>query len=173
MFPTQSSRPVERRGRIAVAVLAAALAAGCTVGASAATPAGRSVTLRFIEKDAASSFIDNPPRQGPNAPPSIGDQIALRSELLTPARKHAGWLEASCTVTMGGPRGGGPCHGVFSFTRGQLMAITLLRFANDTTHVAIVGGTGIYRGATGTVDSVARSEHEFVDTLRLVLPSGA
>src|SRR5262245_13190157 len=184
MFTTRIARPANRRSRTVVVLLASFLLAGAA--GLAATGAGRaaerrqvtrpsapSITLRLVEKDIATSFIDNPPRQGTNGPPSIGDQIAIRSELLTPARKHAGWLDATCTITSGGPRGGGPCHAVFSFTSGQLMGMTLLRFANDTTHVAIVGGTGVYRGATGTLDSVKRGESEFVDTLHLLMRGGA
>ena len=158
---------------LAVGVAAAAAATASTAGGSGGSASSHRVTLRLVEKDVVSNFIDNPPRQGTNAPPSIGDRIAFRSELLTPARNHAGWLDATCTVTAGGPRGGGPCHAVFSFTSGQLMGITLLRFANDTTHVAIVGGTGVYRGATGTLDSVKRGESEFVDTFHLLMRGGA
>ena len=31
-----------------------------------------------------------------------------------------------------------------------------VRFAGTTTEIAIVGGTGVYRGATGYVTSIAR-----------------
>src|SRR5262249_45982290 len=89
------ARPDNRRSRTVVVLLAAFLLAGAAGGSAtgaggaaelrqAATPSARGITLRLVEKDIVSSFIDNPPRQGTNAPPSIGDQIAIRSELLTP-----------------------------------------------------------------------------------------
>src|SRR5262249_57360586 len=120
-------------------------------------------TCKLVEKDVAFNFIDNPPRQGSEAPPLMGDQFALRSELLTRAGKHAGWLNATCTVTSGGERGVAPCYGVFSLQGGHLMAMALLSFASDTAQVVIVGGTGVYRGATGNIESVSRGESGFSD----------
>jgi len=147
------------------------VAAGITVVEAAGKTTARSITWHLVEKDAGFNFIDNPPRQGNDAPPLIGDQFAFRSEMLTRSGKHAGWLNATCMVTTGGRRGAGPCYGVFSFKGGQLMAMAMLSFATETTHVVIVGGTRVYRGATGTVESVSRGETEFSDdTFHLVLP---
>jgi hypothetical protein len=145
--------------------------AGIEIPGATGKTATRSITWHLVEKDAGFNFIDNPPRQGDNAPPLIGDQFAFRSEMLTRSGKHAGWLNATCVVTTGGTRGAGPCNGVFSFKGGQLMAQALVSFTTETTEVVIVGGTGVYRGARGSVVSVSRGETEFSDDVfHLVLP---
>jgi hypothetical protein len=144
---------------LAVAALATGalgIAAAPAVGATAA----HTVTFHLVEKDTGFNFIDNPPRQGPNAPPLIGDQFAFTSELQTRSGAHAGWLEATCVVARGGTRAEGPCNGIFALQGGQLMAMAQLRFyGNAPTHVVIVGGTGVYAGVTGSVLSVSRGEN--------------
>jgi hypothetical protein len=158
----------------ALAIVVTALALGST-GVSAAavrqtTP--RSVAFHLIEKQFGFNFVDNPPRQGRNAAPLMGDQFVFSSELRTRGGAHAGWLDATCVVSRGGPNGTGPCYGVFSLEGGQLTAIAQFTFQGNTTHVAIVGGTGVYAGASGTVDSVSRSENSpFTDdTFHLLVP---
>jgi hypothetical protein len=152
---------------LAIAMIVAAITA---VGAAGQTTA-RSIAWHLVEKDAGFNFIDNPPRQGSNAPPLIGDQFAFRSEMLTRSGKHAGWLNATCMVTTGGTRGVAPCYGVMSFQGGKLMLMAQVSFASDTTPVVVVGGTGVYRGATGTAVSVSRGHSDLSDdTFHLVLP---
>jgi hypothetical protein len=153
-----------------LAVLSAGLAA---LGASAAAPAApRSVTFHLVEKQVGSNFIDNPPRQGFRSPPLMGDQFVVLSDVRTRAGAHAGWLNATCTVSRGGPRGTGPCYGYYSFKGGELMGIAALSYSSNVTHVAIVGGTGVYEGATGTVTSVSRGQNSPYtdDTFRLLIP---
>jgi hypothetical protein len=141
---------------IAVSVLGATAARG----APRTTTATKSVTFHLVEKDVGFNFIDNPPRQGFRAAPLIGDGFAFTSELRTKSGAHAGWLEATCTVARGGTRSEGPCYGVFALKGGQLMAMAQFKFyGNAPTHVVIVGGTGVYRGATGSVLSVSRGEN--------------
>jgi hypothetical protein len=117
------------------------------------------------------NFIDNPPRQGFNAPPLMGDQFAFTSEVKTKAGAHAGSLNATCTITRGGTHGTGPCYGIYSFKGGQIMGIALLNFSNIT-RIVIVGGTGAYDGVTGTVVSVSRGDNSPFsdDTFHLVMP---
>jgi len=58
-----------------------------------------------------------------------------------------------------------------SFKGGQLMVMAKLNFASGTTNVVIVGGRGVYRGATGNVTSVSRGQSDFSDeTFHLTLP---
>jgi hypothetical protein len=143
------------------------------LGASAAGPASpRNVTFHLVERQIGSNFVDNPPRQGFNAAPLIGDQFMFTSDVQTKAGAHAGALNATCTITRGGPHGTGPCYGVFSFKGGQLVGIAALSFTNPTTVIAIVGGTGVYAGATGTVISTSRGENSPYtdDVFHLTLP---
>jgi hypothetical protein len=154
-------------------VVAALVLGGTAVGAAAVrqtTP--RSVTFHLVEKQFGFNFVDNPPRQGRNAPPLMGDQFVFSSELRTRGGAHAGWIDATCVVSRGGRNGTGPCYGIFSLKGGQLSAMAQFTFQGNTTHIAIVGGTGVYAGASGTVDSVSRGENSpFTDdTFHLLIP---
>jgi hypothetical protein len=52
------------------------------------------------------------------------------------------------------------------------MGIAALSFSSNVTRVAIVGGTGVYQGTTGTVISVSRGQDSPYtdDTFRLLIP---
>lgn len=140
--------------------------------AGARKAASRSIAFHLVEKQVGSNFIDNPPRQGFNAPPLIGDEFVFTSDVQTKTGAHAGSLNATCMISRGGNNGTGPCYGVYSFKGGQLMGIARLSFTNSRTLIAIVGGTGVYAGATGTVVSVSRGQNSpFTDsTFNLVIP---
>ena len=138
-----------------------------------ATAASKSITFHLVEKQIAFNYVDNPPRQGPNQPPLIGDQFSFTSDLMTKSGAHAGFLGATCTIATGGARTSGPCYGIFSFKGGQLMGMARANFfSNAPTEIAIMGGTGVYRGATGYVVSVSRGENSPYsdDTFHLELP---
>jgi hypothetical protein len=159
---------------VAVAVLVVVLTASgssSSAARSAAPTAKKSVTFRLIEKSVGFNFIDNPPRQGFNSPPLMGDQFAITSNLLTKGGAHAGTLEATCTVTRGGDHTRGPCYGVFALKGGQIAGIALLSEGN-TTHISVVGGTGVYEGVSGSVTSVSRGENSLYtdDTVHLIWP---
>jgi hypothetical protein len=157
---------------VAVLVVGATALDAAAMQAKTASP-GKSITLHLVEKDVAFNFIDNPPRQGFNAPPLIGDQLAFTSELLTRSGAHAGFLEATCMVARGGIHASGPCYGTFMLKGGQLAGITTVSFTdNAPNHVAIVGGTGVYEGVTGSVLSVSRGENSDFsdDTFHLLFP---
>jgi hypothetical protein len=141
-------------------------------GAAGGTTAKRSVTLRLVEKSVGFNFVDNPPRQGVNAPPLMGDQFAITSEMQTSSGARAGQLDATCTVTQGGANGGGVCTGIFSLKGGLITGIARLRFNSNTTLIAITGGTGAYEGITGSGTSVSRSADSPYsdDTLHLIWP---
>ena len=163
---------MRRVGLVAV-VLIFTFALSLSAAAAGAAPAkGRAVTFHLVEKQLGFNFIDNPPRQGFRSPPLMGDQFVFTSEVRTRAGKHAGWIDATCIVARGGTHTRGPCYGVFSFKGGQLMGIAEFGESN-VTNVVIVGGTGAYRGATGTVRSVSRGENNPYtdDTFQLELPA--
>jgi hypothetical protein len=160
------------RNRLMLGVLGAAavsvVALGIGGNASAAPKAQKSVTFHLTEVSHAFNYIDNPPKQGPNAPPLIGDEFMFSSELKTASGAHAGWLEATCVIAIGGKRSSGPCYGVFALKGGTLMGMALTKFyGNAPNEIAIVGGTGVYAGATGIVKSVTKSENVNEDTVTL------
>jgi hypothetical protein len=150
-------------------VLAVAVATAAVAGVGRANTS-TVLTFHLVEKDQSFHFIDNPPLNGENAPPSQGDAFVFTSELLTRSGKHAGTLNASCTATSGGRNGAVTCFGTFRLKGGQLAGITTVHGESRTTRVAIVGGTGVYAGARGEVISVDRGENSpFADdTFRLV-----
>ena len=165
----------------AVALLCAtALAASTALAATAAThtraasAAGKSATFHLVEKDVGFNYVDNPPRGGENAPPTIGDMFAFTANVLTKSGKHAGHLEATCTVTRGGKPGYGTCVGVMALAGGQLslQALTTVE-SNGPNTIAIVGGTKAYEGASGSIRSVPRGPNSNFsdDTVHLILPS--
>ena len=152
----------------ALGLSAAALIALGAATASGAATTGKTVTFHLTEKDTGFNFIDNPPRQGPNAAPLIGDEIAFSSELLTKTGAHAGWLEATCMVARGGSRGEGPCYGAFKLAGGTLMAMAVTSFyGNAPNRIVVVGGTGVYQGVTGEIVSVSKTESTNADTVTL------
>jgi hypothetical protein len=157
-------------GVITVSALAIVMTASGS-SSSSAVATKKSVTLHLVEKAVGSHFIDNPPRQGPNSPPLMGDQFAITSDLLTRSGQHAGTLEALCTITRGGPNPRGPCYGLFGLKGGQIAGMALLSNTN-VTHISVVGGTGAYEGVTGSVLSVSRGENSpFTDdTIHLIWP---
>ena len=159
-----------RRAALILAALGTAVVGLSASAAAAGTP--KSFTFHLVEKQVAFNFVDNPPRQGFDAAPLVGDQFAFTSDLSTKSGAHAGFLGATCTVTQGGRNATGPCYGVFSFKGGELMGMARFNFTGSTTEVAIVGGTGVYRGATGYVSSVSRGENSPYsdDTFHIQLP---
>ena len=157
-------------------LLAAAclVAVGVLVGGSASSAAPavkKSVTFHVVEKSVGFNFIDNPPRQGFNSAPLMGDQFVITSNLLTKGGAHAGTLEATCMVTRGGAHARGPCYGVFALKGGQIAAIAALSLGR-VTHIAVVGGTGVYEGVSGSIVSVSRGENSPFsdDTVHLIWP---
>jgi hypothetical protein len=138
--------------------------------AGSTTTATASFTFHVV---VPANFIDAPPREGMHVPPRIGDQFAFTSDVRSRAGGHAGRLQMTCTVAEGGVGASGPCYGNYLLAGGAIAVITVFRLGTDApTHLAIVGGTGVYDGATGSVLSVPRSGSASTsdDTLRLLLP---
>ena len=157
--------------RMLVALVAVVFATTVMVPAAWSRTVSKSVTFHLVEKNVGSNFIDNPPRQGFNSPPLIGDEFVFTSELMTTSGARAGHLEATCMISRGGINASGPCYGMFALLGGSIAGIALLNQSN-TTHIAIVGGTGVYEGVTGSVTSVSRGNNSPYtdDTVHLIWP---
>jgi hypothetical protein len=154
---------------LAIAVTAVALNA--TAAPSTASHDRKSVTLKLVMKEVGFNFQDNPPRQGFNSPPLIGDQLTFTSDLLTRSGARAGTFGATCTVTRGGVRSNLVCYGLYSLKGGQIAGIAGPGRTEDT-QIAVVGGTGAYAGVTGTALEVSRGENSFLTdvTINLTYP---
>ena len=101
---------------VAIAVSPAATAASKTATAAK----GKNVTLHLVRKDVGFNFIDNPPRQGFNSPPLIGDQFAFTSNLFPTSGARTGTFDATCMVTRGGVNLRQACFGFYSLKGGQI-----------------------------------------------------
>jgi hypothetical protein len=153
-----------------VLLASAAVATTATPAPTRAAHDGKSLTLRLVMRDVGFNFLDNPPRQGFNAPPLIGDQFTFTADLLTRSGRRAGTFGATCTVARGGVHSLIICYGMYSLRGGQIMGIAK-GTETTTTRIAVVGGTGAYAGASGTAVEVSRGENGPTDvTINLRYP---
>jgi hypothetical protein len=151
-------------------VAAAVAVSSATAATSAATHNGKRITLHLVMKEIGGNFVDNPPRQGFDSPPLIGDQFTFTSKLQTRSGAHAGLFGATCTFASGGANGLVLCYGYYSLKGGQIMGMAKGTQTN-TTQIAIVGGTGAYEGVTGGAVEVSRRNSPFTDvTINLIYP---
>jgi len=86
---------------------------------------------------------------------SVGDRLITRQSLFGPDRKPTGTLFTDCTGV--GPTKGFSaatllCTVTYKFAKGQLVASGVLKL-DGSARVPIVGGSGAYAGAQGTVRS--------------------
>jgi hypothetical protein len=76
-------------------------------------------------------------------------------------------------VTRGGNRGAGACYGTFFLKGGQLVGIAGIKFSGSgADQIAVVGGTGVYEGVTGSIVSRSRGDNSPFsdDTIHLLFP---
>jgi hypothetical protein len=155
--------------------LAAGLAAVmlCVVGAAGAAKSS-GTTMHLVEKDAGGSFVDNKPFAKPGShSASIGDMFVFSSKLLTRANKQVGMLYGSCIAATAGTTPTFECTGTFTLAGGELALQTITREPDKVTHIAIVGGTGAYEGARGSITSVSRGPNsKYTDDTIHLLPKG-
>jgi len=153
-------------------LVAAALAVTIVTVGSAHSSKRR--TFVVIERDTESlfRFIDIPPRS--QTPPfeggrvSAGDGFALHQALRSRGGRRLGSLDAICTASRGGEHFGKAvfvCHGNYGFKRGTLDIEARFRESRGV-KIGITGGTGVYSGASGHVNSVSR-RGKTVDTIHL------
>lgn len=131
----------------------AAVAAGAAIALGSTFPIAPSVadsnnqpaTLKLVQREAdnMSTIVDNPPKnvEGP------GDMFIVGGTVRTPALKKAG--EVSAVFVQTSPT---LAHGsvTFDLTRGKIVVQGTIDHGDDNT-LSIVGGTGAYVGAKGTM----------------------
>ena len=143
-----------------VAGLIAAAIGGVSLARAGGTNHGR--TIRVTEIDSGGKFISISHTQqgGP------GDEFIFSANLRSHGHK-VGTLDAMCTLILHGKL---QCQGTFKLLGGTLSASALLP-ANEpdgsTDHIAITGGTGTFRGASGEVDSRSISNNVTRDVIHL------
>jgi hypothetical protein len=141
-----------------ILIIATAGALAALVGAAGAQ-SPTTLELVQLERDTRGGFVDNPPRRRESA----GDVFTVRGRVRDSAGKAVGSAQAEFVQT--GPRSA-QGSATFSLGGGRIMVAGALAGRGDDT-LAIVGGTGAYTGATGTVQIVeARGRTEFRFTFR-------
>jgi hypothetical protein len=171
-------RSLVRRGRLALPVLALAVACGLAApgSGSAQTPGAR--TLSFFEADAGSRFslVDNAPKSPVRNPESrrfrfsAGDNIVFSNPLLDQrGGNRVGVLHGEGTVVRGRSFANLVLLGTvtFALSDGSQIAGVGTFSLGQTARVAIVGGTGPYEGARGSIVS-QEVEGGSQDTLTLL-----
>jgi len=158
--------------RFVVAGTAAATALCLAAPAMAQAPTG---TLTFHEPASGGTFsiVDNPPKSrthGERTRFSTKDALVFSSPLQDATGKRAGTLRVVCYIKKPGTfaTATSDCVGVFGLATGNLYVSVLDQsFAESTTDGTIVGGTGAYVGAKGTMHSVSHRNDTSDDTLTL------
>ena len=136
-----------------VAVAATVIAGILTSGGSAQVPGER--TFKIIEGSGGTfKFVDYAPKaRNPRNPRlSVGDAYLFTSRLFNEANNRIGFLQVHCVVSRGGrfPRSRSQCNATYVLRDGTLAASAVVR-GDQLPSIAVVGGTGAYEGARGSV----------------------
>jgi hypothetical protein len=140
---------MKRFAVLIAAACAAVISTVAVVGSSGAQEPGPPTgTLAFValDKEASFKFVDVPPRRKESA----GDQLLITQVLRDTSNRRAGRVHASFEFTPGKPAAA-QGTGTFVLGDGQIVASGLLDEQGKTDTLAIVGGTGAYNGARGTL----------------------
>jgi hypothetical protein len=134
-------------------------------------------TLKFTERDTNNfGFNDAPPtakvgREGPNKlTPS--DVISFAGDLLDSSKKKVGEINADCIAVRPGTfeTAKAQCVGTATVPGGTLSLNVGGKFGGKVTSGAITGGTGDYKGAGGTFESVGTGGPGSKDTYNVQIP---
>jgi hypothetical protein len=149
------------------AILGSAVLAAIVTTSRGNAQEGGVRTITLIGGEGSFHFIDNPPRQGEEAPPLAGDMFVGSQPLFTRAGRRAGTLDFQCAIVTGGERGRTHCSGVYALAGGTIAGQVVFPGDRPVTTIAITGGTGAYEGARGSISTRERG-NQSVDTIRLL-----
>jgi hypothetical protein len=157
-----------------IVVAGTALAAGLALAAPARAQAPTG-TLNFHEPASGGTFniIDNPPKSkqgGARTRFSTKDAIVFSNPLQDASGKRAGTLKVICWITTPGTfaTAKSECLGKFVLSNGTIfVSVDSQSFSSTTTDGTVVGGTGSYVGAKGTLHSVQHNNDTSDDTITL------
>ena len=165
---------MKRRTLLLAAVVAASAVGVAAAATSYASPSdGR--TIRLVERGGSSTIVDNAPRGNPRTQLlSAGDFWAGTMNLYADSGERAGSLHVVCTATVSGPESHTrfQCQGTVRLADGTLALAALIERHpdKDIDHISVVGGTGAYEGARGTMTSTPRSSGNVTDDVIHLLP---
>jgi hypothetical protein len=153
-----------------VAVAATVIAGILTTGGAAQVPGER--TFKIIEGSGGTfKFVDNAPKaKNPRNPRfSAGDALIFTTPLFNTANKRIGTVHVSCAVTRGGKnfsRASLQCNGTYALRNGTLAASAVV--IRGDANIAVVGGTGAYEGARGSITDTDLPRERTEDTVHLL-----
>ena len=155
----------------AVGVALALMAGGCGDDGEAATS---EKTFTLFESAGDFATIDNEPTKKGAEEVSVGDEVAFNGDLMDEQKKKTGTYDGHCVLTQTGGKldnSKGTCTGTFVLSDGTLTVSTYADFAAEQTTLAIVGGTGAYEGASGSIASSFTEASDLTeDRVKVLLP---
>jgi hypothetical protein len=161
----------KRFATIATAAVAATVIAGIlTTSGGAQEPGER--TFKIIEGSGGTfKFVDTAPKaKNPRNPRfSVGDALIFTTPLFTTANKRNGTVHIFCAVTVGGKnfsRASLQCNGTYVLREGTLAASAAV--INGNPKIAVVGGTGAYEGARGSITERELPKERTENTVHLL-----
>ena len=163
-----------KRRTLLLAAVVTAIAASIAAATSYASPSdGR--TIRLVERGGSSTIVDNAPRGNPRTRLlSAGDFSAGTMKLYADSGERAGSLHVVCIATVSGQESHTrfQCQGTVRLADGTLALAALIERHpdKDVDHISVVGGTGAYDGARGTMTSTPRSSGNVTDDTIHLLP---
>jgi Dirigent-like protein len=146
---------MQRLAVIITAAGAAIVGVVALVGSSGAQQTGPptgTLELVSLDRETRFAFVDNPPRRRERA----GDLFMINAQLRNGANRRAGRLHASFAETQPPPRVVAQGTATFILRNGQIMVSGPIvdRGRTDRTDTfAVVGGSGAYTAARGTMVS--------------------
>jgi hypothetical protein len=151
------------------AVVATVIAGILTTSGGAQEPGER--TFKIIEGSGGTfGFVDNAPKaRNPRNPRlSAGDAFVFTTPLFSEANRRIGTLHVYCAVTRGGTqrRAASQCNGTYALRDGSLAASAVLE--GDDAVISVVGGTGAYEGARGSITDRDLPRNRTEDTIHLL-----
>jgi hypothetical protein len=143
---------MQRLALIITAACAAIISVVALVGSSGAQQPGPptgTLALVSLDRETRFTFVDNPPRRRERA----GDLFMINARLRDGANRPTGRLHASFAETQPPPRVVAQGSATFILRNGQIMVSGPIvdRPGDRTDTFAVVGGSGAYTAARGTM----------------------
>jgi hypothetical protein len=154
---------------LATAAAAATVVAGILTTSGGAQEPGERTFKVIEERGGTFKLIDRAPKaRNPGNPRlSVGDAFVYSSPLFNEAKQRIGNIHVSCAVTRGGTfgRARGQCNGTYDLRDGTLAISAVMR---GVPRIAVVGGTGAYEGARGSITFRELPRDRTEDTIHLL-----
>ncbi len=130
--------------------------------------------ISFTERNTSEVVVDH----GDDGP-SVGDRYIYRNPLVDDAGEEIGYSSGSCDVVAveAGADQHYVCYFVISLADGDIITMGEESLYDASATLAVIGGTGIYTGATGvsTYEVVAVTDQEWTEeyptTITITLPA--